>query len=316
LAFLTLISCSDGFSIESAESNIGQVQELPARSGENAQSIELRCNLQFNVGEQWTRCTWSHNFRDIWAADNREGFVMCSAHHQDDHERICDDQGNLKDPYGYNDPERNPYTHYDTDRLIHNVGDDYCGLTIRSPHANDTGLWKCHVNDNNPNGQSTTMWKEVEIFVANKSVPVITRPDPNDVTNSAIQLDLTSSTTVDAECKAMYGSPPPKMIWYIDDQDNQLDSSFSSDSTARDGTVTSSIRFDLDQQMLSRYRVKEENSFFAFSLGCRPDQDSYFTERQDSIRNPAQVMVYGTSDASLPSFLSLPVALVAVILVL
>ena len=93
------------------------------------------------------------------------------------------------------------------------------------------------------------MWKEVEIFVANKSVPVITRPDPNDVTNSAIQLDLTSSTTVDAECKAMYGSPPPKMIWYIDDQDNQLDSSFSSDSTARDGTVTSSIRFDLDLQM-------------------------------------------------------------------
>ena len=67
---------------------------------------------------------------------------------------------------------------------------------------------------------------------------------------------------------------------------------------------------------LSRYRVKEENSFFAFSLGCRPDQDNYFTERQDSIRNPAQVMVYGTSDASLPSFLSLPVALVAVILVL
>ena len=65
------------------------------------------------------------------AADNREGFVMCSAHHQDDHERICDDQGNLKAPYGYNDPERNPYTHYDTDRLIHNVGDDYCGLTIR-----------------------------------------------------------------------------------------------------------------------------------------------------------------------------------------
>ena len=68
LAFLTLISCSDGFSIESAESNIGQVQELPARSGENAQSIELRCNLQFNVGEQWTRCTWSHNFRDIWVS--------------------------------------------------------------------------------------------------------------------------------------------------------------------------------------------------------------------------------------------------------
>ena len=41
--------------------------------------------------------------------------------------------------------------------------------------------------------------------MANKSVPVITRPDPNDVTNSAIQLDLTSSTTVDAECKA---NPP------------------------------------------------------------------------------------------------------------
>ena len=105
------------------------------------------------------------------------------------------------------------------------------------------------MNDNNPMGQSTTMWKEVEIFVANKSVPVITRPDPNDVSNSAIQLDLSISTSIDAECKAMFGSPPPKIIWYIDDEDNELDSSFSSDSTARDGTVTSSIRFDLDEQM-------------------------------------------------------------------
>jgi hypothetical protein len=317
LAFLLLITSCTAFSIESAESNIGQVQALPARSGENSQSIELRCNLQFNPLEQWTRCTWSHNFPQIWAADNQEGFVMCSAHHQDDHERVCEDQGNLKDQYGYyNDPENNPYTQYDTDRLTHNVGEDYCGLTIRSPHANDTGLWKCHVNDNNPMGQSTTMWKEVEIFVANKSVPVITRPDPNDVSNSAIELDLSTSTSIDAECKAMFGSPPPKIIWYIDDIDNELDSSFSSDSTARDGTVTSSIRFDLDQQMLSRYRVKEENFFFAFALGCRPDQDNYFTEREDAIRNPAQVMVYGTSDASLPSLLSLPLALMAVILIL
>ena len=146
LAFLALISSSKAFSIESAESNIGQVQALPARSGENSQSIELRCNLQFNPLEQWTRCTWSHNFPQIWvscqkgtaltfvfqAADNQEGFVMCSAHHQDDHERVCEDQGNLKDQYGYyNDPENNPYTHYDTDRLTHNVGEDYCGLTIR-----------------------------------------------------------------------------------------------------------------------------------------------------------------------------------------
>ena len=93
------------------------------------------------------------------------------------------------------------------------------------------------------------MWKEVEIFVANKSVPVITRPDPNDVSSSAIELDLSISTSIDAECKAMFGSPPPQIVWYIDDIDNELDSSFSSDSTARDGTVTSSIHFDLDQQM-------------------------------------------------------------------
>ena len=68
LAFLTLISCSTAFSIESAESNIGQVQELPARSGENSQSIELRCNLQFNPLEQWTRCSWSHTFPQIWVS--------------------------------------------------------------------------------------------------------------------------------------------------------------------------------------------------------------------------------------------------------
>ena len=66
------------------------------------------------------------------AADNQAGYVMCSAHHQEDHERVCEDQGNMKDQYGYNnDPENNPYTHYDTDRLTHSVGDDYCGLTIR-----------------------------------------------------------------------------------------------------------------------------------------------------------------------------------------
>ena len=68
LALITLISCSNAFSIESAESNIGQVQELPARSGENSQSIELRCNLQFNPLEQWTRCSWSHNFPQIWVS--------------------------------------------------------------------------------------------------------------------------------------------------------------------------------------------------------------------------------------------------------
>ena len=62
--------------------------------------------------------------------------------------------------------------------------------------------------------------------------------------------------------------------------------------------------------------MKEENFFFAFALGCRPDQDNYFTEREDAIRNPAQVMVYGTSDASPPSLLSLPLALMAVILIL
>merc|ERR1711974_37404 len=69
LTLITLISCSTAFSIESAESNIGQVQELPARSGENSQSIELRCNLQFNPLEQWTRCSWSHTFiPQIWVS--------------------------------------------------------------------------------------------------------------------------------------------------------------------------------------------------------------------------------------------------------
>merc|ERR1712059_167708 len=201
--------------------------------------------------------------------------------------------GNLKSTnYGYGDPLQNPLTHYDTGRLSHSVGDNYCGLTIKSPHANDTGTWKCHVNDNNPNGQATTMWADVELFVANVSTAEITRPDLTEAAMPGIEVDLSSgSAEVDAECTAKYGVPPPSLVWYIDEPTNTLDSSLSSERQVADAglntmKVTSAVRFTIDEQLLSRYGVSGQNSHFSLLLGCLPDQGNYFTERPDTEKNP------------------------------
>lgn len=72
--------------------------------------------------------------------DNRAGFVMCSAHSDRDHDVLCEDQGNLK--YGNNDPERNPWTNYDTERLVHMVGQTYCGLKIMVSFHKFQGMLK------------------------------------------------------------------------------------------------------------------------------------------------------------------------------
>ena len=85
-------------------------------------------------------------------------FIMCTATHLSDNHMICEDQGNLNNEY-YGNPLLNPYTQYDTDRLSYSVSEDVCGLTITNPHANDTGIWKCTVTDNNPEGTAVSLFK-------------------------------------------------------------------------------------------------------------------------------------------------------------
>jgi len=301
-SLLSLLPSTLAFSITSITTSLGVTEESPATSADSengrAQPIELRCDLEFNTGEQWTWCAWTHEFEKLWVdtgAGNVEGFVMCSASHQADHQQVCEDKGNLKENQWDTSPDNNPYTKYDTSRLVHSLGEDYCGLTIMEPHANDTGVWKCHVQDNNPNGETTKMRSEVEVFVANKSVVAITHPDPTDKAKYSIEVDLAAGTTkIEAECEAKFGLPPPSIRWYIDEPSNVIDQQYQSDSTKNDGTtVESTIQFTLDAAMLSRLRVKEVNSYFSFSLGCLPDQSNYFQHQDDW--NPAQVMVYGTS---------------------
>ena len=139
----------------------------------------------------------------------------------------------------------------------------------QNPHANDTGIWKCHVNDNNPSGQTSALWAETEIFVANKSTVAITSPSHTD-SNSVplIEVDLSSGGVqvatreilhdlrrflpqIDAECKAEFGRPPPQVKWYIDEPSNLLDDSLSTARMDRRdaATVISSLHFTLDQQM-------------------------------------------------------------------
>eukprot|EP00092_Neocalanus_flemingeri_P029943 GFUD01032509.1.p1 GENE.GFUD01032509.1~~GFUD01032509.1.p1 ORF type:complete len:334 (+),score=61.92 GFUD01032509.1:30-1031(+) len=302
------------FSISSSSSDIGETYTFPARSGLNAPPINLECQLAFNQGEKWTRCTWVHSFEDVWAYDNREAFVMCSAVHESDDRQVCEDQGNLVDDIyngGYNDPTQNPYTQYDSSRLQYLVSENSCGLTIQSPHANDTGVWKCHVNDNNPEGQSTTMWAQIDLFVANQSMVTITDPDLFNNPGTSIEVDLSSSTVVevDAECTAQYGVPPPDIVWYIDEPSNTVDGS-ADQNIQSDGSVVSSIRMSLDQNSMSRYGIRMTNSYFSFALGCYPDQGDYFESREDNYKNPAEVLVFGTSSAMA---VTTPVVIVLVI---
>jgi len=288
------------FGISSSTSDIGNTQENPARSGQNAQAINLECRVQLNTGEKMTLCKWVHTLPDVWipnAYDGREeeAYVMCLAAHNDDDGQTCKDDGNIIDTNngGYNDPTTNPYTAYDTTRLTHRMTDTICGLTISNPHANDTGIWKCHVNDNNQ--EVMTQWAEVNLFVANESVVSITDPDMAGNPGLSLEVDLASGNReeLQVECTAQYGIPPPDIVWYIDEPSNKVTGS-SDQSEDSDGTVGSTIRLQLDQSSLSRYGIREINNYFSFALGCYPDQGDYFDNVED-INNPAEVLVFGTS---------------------
>lgn len=304
-SFLVLCSLlvfrAGSFTIIEESSDIGKTQEEPAESGENVQPINLECKLDLLLGEQWTQCSWVHKFPDIWAYDEKEGFVMCTASHEGEDAEVCDDHGNIVDPRqngGFNDPSQNPYTAYDTGRLQYSLTENSCGLTINSPHANDTGVWTCHVNYNNPS--SKPLWSQVDLFVANQSVVSLTHPDLFNNPGTSLEVDLSSNSRVeiDAECTALYGLPPPDIIWYIDEPTNIVDHDVEQTIKGNDviPTVVSNIRLTLDQNSMFRYGIQATNNYFSFALGCYPDQGNYFEPMPQDYNNPAEVLVFGTSE--------------------
>jgi len=303
LFLLTLLFCCalvHSFGISSSSSDIGVTQENPARSGQNAQAINLECQLQLNSGERMTLCKWVHEFSDVWIPwddGGREAYVMCIAAHEDNDGQTCKDDGNIFDPNSgdYNDPATNPYTAYDTTRLTHRMTERTCGLTINNPHANDTGIWKCHVNDNDPD--VVTQWAEVNLFVANESVVSITDPDMAGNPGLSLEVDLGTQSRVEVkvECTAEYGIPPHDIVWYIDEPTNTVTGS-DRQSEDSDGKVVSEISLQLDSSSMSRYGIREINNYFSFALGCYPDQGDYFDSPDtDNNNNPAEVLVFGTS---------------------
>jgi len=313
--FLTLCYSVNSFSISETRSDIGATIENPASTSEGAQSIHLECGLTFNSNrEKWTTCKWTKSFPDVPVDWNQRStvpyaFIMCTATHLADDGNVCEDQGNLNSNEFYGGAENNPYTHYDTDRLLYDVRDNMCGLTITRPHANDTGEWKCFVTDNNPEGSPTTLWGKVNVFTAEKSVVNITKPDLIHNPSHSITVDLSSTSKVDIEsleCTAS-GIPPPNIIWYIDSPSNRLDQSLSTQREVADGEYKKKIvstlsRLPIDRSSLSRYGIRNSNSYFAFSVGCFADQGGYFSNNNNNghgYRNPAEVMVYGTSGGSM-----------------
>lgn len=297
------------FTIIEGGSDIGQTQEAPAESGDNVQPINLECKLDLRLGEQWTQCSWVHKFPDIWAYDEKEGFVMCTAAHEGEDTEVCDDHGNIVDPRhngGINDPTQNPYTAYDTGRLQHSLTETSCGLTINSPHTNDTGIWTCHVNYNNPSAKP--LWSQVDLFVANQSVVSLTNPDLFNNPGMSLEVDLSSTSRVeiDAECTAQHGLPPPEIIWYIDEPTNMVDHDVEQSIQGNEviPTVVSNIRLTLDQNSMSRYGIRATNNYFSFALGCYPNQGDYFEPMPQDYNNPAEVLVFGTSEGS---FITAPI---------
>lgn len=291
-------------------------------------AIDLECKLNFHPGEQWTKCTWSHTFTDVYTSNGDQAYIMCSAGDTDDHETTCTDQGNLAGQnQGWSNEDITWVEDY-SNRLSFIVDQHSCGLKIDAPHANDTGEWKCHVDDNNP-FQPAVMWSSVKIFVANQSEVAISDPDLDEDPDAALEVDLSSGRPeIKAACTSSYGIPRPTIKWYIDNPDQQIrdrdlddvDEEFDED----ENTVTSSVTIRLDESKLSNWGI-DANQPFAFALGCNPDQGNYFKEenRRDNrysrgreaapSRNYAEVMVYGTSGGGRRAVGAIVVVFVAVI---
>ena len=192
-----------------------------------------------------------------------------------------------------------------------------CGLTINQPHANDTGDWICQVTDNSPNTEPVTMRGTVRVFTAQRSVINVTRPNMRADPTYSIYADLSDRLNYDLEaleCTAS-GIPTPQIKWYIDQPRNRIEPSaytqrevYNNDYEVE--VVSTLSRLTLDRNSLSRYGIRTEDSYFGFAVGCYAEQEGYFDTDQDD-RHPAEVLVFGTSTASLSS--TLPLLLLAIL---
>lgn len=289
------------FSITQTTASIGDNIGRPAFSGQDAPDIEVMCRMELNPGDHWTSCTWSHVFTDVWGLTNSPGYIMCTVSNLNDNQQKCDDVGNLQRQYGGYDPQNMWVTDY-VDRLSHIVTDTTCGLKISKPHANDTGSWKCEVNDNSFGSQSSKFWSEVNLYVANRSEVIISDPVEETGKDRSIWVDIsTGRARVQASCKSVYGIPLPKLVWYIDEQTNRVSSRDATitTSTSSSGTngdfITSTISMDISEKSLSSFGVRPDKGYFSFTLGCYPDQENYFSKTGTYVKNPAEVMVFGKS---------------------
>lgn len=308
LLLLASPSPSHLFSITDITASVGEDPTQPAYSGTDAPAIELQCRMTFNPGERWTRCSWTHQLTDVWGYNNQQGYIMCTAGGRGDHNQQCSDVGNLADTQ-YSGESINPWVQAYASRISFMLTDTACGIRINQPHANDTGVWKCMVDDNSATGQSTIFWADMQLYVANRSEVVITDPDVLSDKGATISLDLTSgSGRLQATCLARYGVPAPTIVWYIDDPVNKIssrDGSIDSRPSTGQNTVQSTVSLSLDLNRLSSLGVRPTRSTFAFTLGCYPDQGTYFTQSRPNMRNPAEVVVFARSGASILLPLSL-----------
>ncbi|XP_023324012.1 uncharacterized protein LOC111698026 isoform X2 [Eurytemora carolleeae] len=304
---LVLVHSVQPFSITTTTASSGQTIDKPANSGKNA--VTLSCRLELSPGDHWTSCAWSHVFPDVWGLTNSPGYVMCTVSSINGDGAPCQDVGNLKGTYDGAYDTGNAWVGSYVSRISHDVTENSCGLTINSPNANDTGVWKCHVKDNTVGSSASVFWSEINLYVANKSEVVITDPALDSGMDKSLWVDISQSRgRIQASCKSLYGVPPPEIRWYIDELRNRIstrDATITSTTSSTGESVTSTISMDLDEMILSSYGVQPDQGYFSFALGCFPEQGNYF-QSQSGVLNPAEVMVFGKSSGEI----FLPVSLI------
>ena len=98
--------------------------------------------------------------------------------------------------------------------------------------------------------------REVKVYTAQKSSVNITEPDLVANPSYSITVDMSGRSQVDLEtleCTAS-GSPPPNIIWYIDQRTNRIDKSLYSERRVQKDdfnieVVSTLSRLTLDRNM-------------------------------------------------------------------
>ena len=98
--------------------------------------------------------------------------------------------------------------------------------------------------------------REVKVYTAQKSSVNITEPDLVANPTYSITVDMSGRSQVDLEtleCTAS-GSPPPNIVWYIDQRSNRIDRSLYSERRVQKddfnvNVVSTLSRLTLDRNM-------------------------------------------------------------------